>query len=801
MSDFDPKDVVSVVTPAKTSRDFDPADIHTEVTPTQLAKAPITKGDSELAGLQQGGTLFTAPYIQGGIEAGLDKTQQLLNKFGLMDKSPTQVDADLTASGVKGDTGPQSTLDLYRQARDQSRAGFDAAQAANPASFGLGTVAGGLVTGSAIPGAIMAPLGGAAPGASVAARLGRAALNAAPTAAIASAGLSHADALQDPGQLAKDTAEGTGLGMGLGTGLEAGQMAIGGLANKITPATTKTAISRGLEGIDTTGPEFNQATHEANNANVNELADPIIAKQQAQMQAHADSTAALDSQIGDIQNDLKQANELNVAKQKATNAEDIKQINNDTVDTAKQVQAKILKVRQDLGKQYDSMDKAIEATNVAPDNRSVLENFNAAIDPNFSGLQPNQVNSIKKSLTPVAGQSDMQSFRNLKGLLNKYMQNPNPVVSKAARSAYLDLNTNLSSDLYQAGHEELANQLAATNKRWGAVAELQDGSDGISGHVDGIFASPTAGVVASPKTLSTVESFQGNSPTQIAKSQGFTGTLNAADPEGAPQTLQQIQDLANRANQAKNFTPEAGPTTNPELERLQNLLAQAKGNPPTQVPGLDQFPTNDPTALKNDLTKLLPGINENAGKDVSQNKLEQMLDYYRQNKGADYVDKDLTPRLQRTAEDVALRNSKAGFDAIPTDQASLIKRMIGGTNDVANSAARTVKKVSDAATAPVQDVARGIFNPKATSGLLQNGVGSLASSTPEELESLSTNFEASGTPEGKQYASVLRQTQGKSSVSKNAIMFGLMQQPSFRELFHKVVGGSISEDDNGQPGK
>lgn len=145
--------------------------------------------DSGARGLAQGATLGFADEISGGVEALWEK--------------------------AKGD--PTAFGELYKKARDESRANFKAAQEANPLSYTAGEI-GGAVGTAFIPGMQ------AASGAKLAAVAGRAAL----AGGVAGLGTSEADLTEgEIGQAALDTAKGAALGgvmgaaaQGAGKGLE-----------------------------------------------------------------------------------------------------------------------------------------------------------------------------------------------------------------------------------------------------------------------------------------------------------------------------------------------------------------------------------------------------------------------------------------------------------------------------------------------------------------------------------------------------------------------------------------------------
>jgi hypothetical protein len=99
-------------------------DVHQEDLQKALAdgfspiQAPISKTESTLRGAAQGASLGFADEITGGGEAAFDK--------------------------LKGDDASYS--DLYTKHRDESRAAYDAAQKANPVSYGAGQLGGAVAT-------------------------------------------------------------------------------------------------------------------------------------------------------------------------------------------------------------------------------------------------------------------------------------------------------------------------------------------------------------------------------------------------------------------------------------------------------------------------------------------------------------------------------------------------------------------------------------------------------------------------------------------------------------------------------
>lgn len=167
--------------------------VESEVVPGE----PISPSESALKGAQQGLLLGGADELQGAIPAGLDVTQRVLASLGLTGLSPSQVNTKLASQGVKGNLGPQTLLDQYREGRNASRKDFAAAEAANPGFYMGGNIAGGALTAMAAPQALMNPMGSAPASAPLLQKIAQGAVNAIPASAAVGAGMSTAELTPD----------------------------------------------------------------------------------------------------------------------------------------------------------------------------------------------------------------------------------------------------------------------------------------------------------------------------------------------------------------------------------------------------------------------------------------------------------------------------------------------------------------------------------------------------------------------------------------------------------------------------
>lgn len=734
----------------------------------------ISKTESAILGARQGATMGFADEAEAALGSGLDIGQQILNKLGLAKPSPSQVGEALKQKGVTGDVGPTDAQEIYVQLRDETRASEKAAQEANPLSYGAGALAGGIATAPLLPGAVLAPIK-AAKDATLLAKIGAGAASAVPTGAIAGLGLGESDLTQgDYLGIAKDTAMGAGTGALVGgalpvagAGLKAGKEAIGKLGKKVMPEILQDAYAKGAAGIDITSPEFYEETSKKVIQKSEDVATPILQQIEKQKSVNVAKVADLDDQINNLNKQAEQAVKVGEAKQLAQNADDIRAIDKQTVGLAKNIQKRVYEVKKSLGKQYDEIDKAAEATGIAPENRDVVGEFQETLT-NMSGLPETEVNSIMKKIAPTFGNKDLQSFRNLKQTLSNYFEHANPVVRRAAKTGYANLKNNYAKELNDNGFGEIANRMTETNKRWSAISEMEEQflsnlkPNRITGEIE-----------ASPDTISAITKSGQKTAKEMAESEQLAKMMQVADPEQAKQTLKQMEALASKTAEAKTFKPDVPQLPNPEVQRLQNLLAQAKGEVPEVIPGLDVNLSSD-KALKDELINLIPKIGTKSGDDIAEKRVNQIFDYVSKTQGKEVADK-LKNEMSVVAKDVRLRDVVTRQqNKVPASLQDVGEKLAGGVVGLAN---KTALKQSN--------------NLK--NKILQTGVKKLSDATPEQLKELGNQMSQLGA-EGAAYAKVLSGVTDKNAVSRNAIVFGLMQQPKFREILRKVNGEQAEED-------
>jgi hypothetical protein len=181
-------------------------------------KKQYTPMESALKGAEQGAFFDFADEIGGGMAAGMDALQRVLHNQGLAAKSPSQVDAELKEQGFTGDLKPNIS-DTYTQARDEARQEYEQAQEQNPKAYFGGALAGGAITGKALP---LQKLPGITQGKDLKylTRLKNASIMGAGGGAVA--GLGSTKDITDPLGVATDVGIGTATGGVLGPVIETG---------------------------------------------------------------------------------------------------------------------------------------------------------------------------------------------------------------------------------------------------------------------------------------------------------------------------------------------------------------------------------------------------------------------------------------------------------------------------------------------------------------------------------------------------------------------------------------------------
>lgn len=784
----------------------------------------ISKVDSAIEGGRHGVSMGTSDEIGGLVGAGLDKTQQLLNALGLADKSPSQVNTELAKQGVTGDVGPEDLLSTYRQYRDEERSKMDAAQRTNPGSFLGGSIAGGLASTLFVPGAISAPLGQAAKNASLLTKVGTGAANALPMGLIAGLGAGESDLTDgDVSGAVGDTLIGGALAAGTGGAIPlvsagakgaiplvgAGAKGAKNLIGKIIPDEVKGAYELGKQGINVVGQEFYDATTGKVRSIVDKVSDVLGKKVKGQHDLLADEVAkkeatsakeiaSLDNQILNVEKDVKSAVSRGQERAAVQSSKDIVQQQKNELAIAEKVQSRIAQLRKRLGKNYDRIDKAAEKLDIVPDSNGVVKNLIDDITMN-SEMGDQKVASLTKEMLNYADAKTPQATQQLKDRLTKLFNHENRAVSSAAKKAYADLRNSYLQAFNDAGYDSLANKLVENNKRWSTAAKLEDN----------YFSNVRKiGEIADRDSLSTVAKFGGKDSKQVADANEVSQLLGILDPKQAPGLVKSMSRVADEGLEL------SGPSgmkrlglvddkmqelilPNPELSRLENLSAQVKeaakmnAATPEQLKlasSIEGLPLNvsDPDALNRQLTNLLPKYGTKSGDNVAENQLQDLFKTLAKDQGDDFVNATKS-EIASANKDLAIRdviNAPKNLNFTRAGLSGAVGTTVGGpvVGATAGAASGLADKILGGATGLANKAGLATSDSKL---LLQNGIKYLSDASPEALKTFSQRLAGVG-KQGAEYALVLAQAADKNSQSRNAIIFGLMQQPTFRDLIRQI---------------
>jgi len=108
----------------------------------------VESGEDLAKGVTQGATLGFADEAGGAIATGLDYGQRLMNRLGLAEKSPGQINEELKAQGFKGNL-PSEASEIYRQGQQETAQDFAESEERSPWLYKGGELAAGIASGIA----------------------------------------------------------------------------------------------------------------------------------------------------------------------------------------------------------------------------------------------------------------------------------------------------------------------------------------------------------------------------------------------------------------------------------------------------------------------------------------------------------------------------------------------------------------------------------------------------------------------------------------------------------------------------
>lgn len=557
----------------------------------------------------------------------------------------------------------------------------------------------------------------------------------------------------------------------------------------------------------------------------------------------AENKNRIQKEIIDIEDTNRKRLQLEKETLLAKNKEDLARIEKEKLAVSNKLQDNVLKTEGNLNKEYEVIDKVIEENDVFINNENARGLFIEELSKDLS-IPEATVKGIDDALGRIVKSGDFMSYQTLKRELGKYAKNSNPVIRRAASQARRLVNENALNSLKEQGFDEVSKKLADTNRRWGALKNIQD--DFVATDRNPI----TGERYVSPTTLKTIRTMEKGSAEQVAKAQEFEDLLKILNPEESNVLLSEASDLAQRSRAASDFKPEVAKldevlTQDPEYVKRQQLLEDFKlkrfQDETTQR--LAQEVDVEKQGLDNlfkqmEEIKNLPGMsvvekNEILLRDPKYAKSVEILDNLRNKGNLDkviatvrelygdqtanvlknikesdklldnrQVQKDLlafTPKLEQRSGNLFAEKMLQDYrdlysKAVGPETAKKEFTQLGEKADILNitrkpsttfgSFVTTIKPTTWANKLGLAN-RKLLDDPAQATKALSEVDSATLNQLADELAKRNTNAK---------YVEDLKAASNKTGTGKNAVIFSLMQQKQFREALRQVAG----EEDNGE---
>ena len=678
---------------------------------------------------------------------------------------------------------------LYEEERDKERQFLKRAEEEAP----VGSLLGGLAGGFVLPGKWLAE-GGV---------IGKQVASAAPkflgkTIPAMITGGAEAGALYGYGTSEKETlpeqiddaVSSAKSGAVLGGALGVAGKALGGLGSLIGQASPriKGAFERGKQGVDITSPGFEKNVIEGIQKESGELAG-VLSKEKSAIEKNI---ASGEKEAFNILQKSKENVSKNIDKLKQEtielleNQKELQKNQNEILynkgqehlrDKAIDIEKKLDGVRKDIGKEFDTiesiaMDKNVQI-NAIPIFNDLSEKLSSA------NLNEQTINKITNRIKHLNKTIDFKGFQELKREIRNLFDNDNPTIRLIGKKTYGSLNQELETSLRNQNLPELADQLKDTNFRWRTYLDM----DNFFESADPLFQK----FYGAPKSIKTIE--------KLAKTEAGSSTLrdqlkdrlSKLMPNLGEAELDEMIKLSENVAATKSSKVEVPGlveklSVSPEFSKKQQLLDELKSIKPKELESseleqinkiieeasgpesakqfseaiskieaparktlIEQFGST-PESVKKKLMTLIPKAGEKFGSFTKQEELQDLLNIYKQNVGPEKAQK-MSSKLEEIAQDIEL--GKTIHQTEPK---------LGGT-----SALGTAANTLSAAGTRISNFA----------GLKVND---LLNATPEQLAVLAKTS-------NKAVKDILSKLGTRDKVGRQALIFNLMQSPSYRELF------------------
>lgn len=701
--------------------------------------------------------------------------------------------ADEATAGVES----LFTDKTYAQARDESRAAYEAAKNANPNTYLTGELGGGVAT-AFIPGLNLAK------GASLA----KMAAQGAGIGAAAGLGSSVADLTEgDIGGAIADTAIGAGLGLAAAPVIAAvpkvASLGVKGLKGTGEFLVEKTPGARSLiDSFKRARAGEKIASKEALAAKTASLQDVIEKEitpalkaveggEEAAVKTLQKDYQASQKMIEDYTDDMLK---LEAKQQTAVNKENLQNIVKETVDTAEGLQKTLKKQKEIIGKQFDFIDNEAAKSGMNINLEPAAIAFGEAL-ANKSALNPRQQTSLIKKLVPLLGkEQNFDTYRQAKRILNDFSGHADPGVRAAVSSAKAELSASLNNSIQNAKRPDLQSLLNDANKKWSAINEVEDR------FVEGL--NPNRVVqdqLAEGKTIQTVKSFgQPENDLSVNKAQNFQDMLKKLLPaqeiprlppelaaqESAESIIQKLQGLGERRQGIESFKPlvaakDEALAANPEYQQIKDLLAKSKQEVPEIFPRLfgNKGQENVASLLETPGAQQdLQQIFKNSRVGTESTKVEAQLDLDKMFDAISKTNPEQATALKAKLTDMSrgLELSEKSLKTSLLDNGSLLHKAMGtgeaGAIRLGEGLGAGTKAVSDASGKALAK----------TGETLSRLIGNDA--FVAKLPEMANHFASKGM--GK-FAAMLNKIHSSPIGMRKALIYTLVQEPEFRREIKK----------------
>lgn len=770
---FDEEIIIPEQQASSTDSDFDAGfeeDVSLDQTAApEVAAKPVSINESRVRGAQQGLTLGFSDELSGLIAKGVDYAAR-----PFMETPSEQAEA-LKAQGFTGDVGATGDQ-LYTEARDLDRLANKRAEEANPLNYLAGNVAAGML----LPGAGLAKIGKSAAGVTTKAlantanktlqKLAPAAANLAAQGAlagtIAGAGASDAETVKD---LTADTLQGTATGAigsaALGLGAQGVAKSVGKGVDFLTDfpsiqkaiAATKTGFEKGKKLTGSAEDLFKQEMTDF----AKDLSGKIVGRAKAIGKAgekfikESDGTISLKSAKKELDSIRFRLNDPNTKLV----PEEVKAFRDMENLLANYVEGKqVTKLMPDMDKIAKAQAKSIKAIEDLKAKRDafIMKREAEGMTPSEAKLEQKVARIKAKSNKPddleISEPDLFVDERTGKQVLKTEITKPGKTIDSDPKV------TKILEDVITPDMSEVQIDVTPSGRK---VAYYQDLTTGVQ----------TSKLL--PEELN-------NTPLKVITQRlGGSDTITPAD---AVKLRQKLRSMGNTDAATIDATKTGQRIVSDISKQMDTVVPQARKADKTyaaykqaqEIAGIN--PDDSDIVKANKIIGLIESaVTSNSTK--ARNNLNEFTKTIGKNDPKLF--KEMMPKLKQISEELGIIDltSAEGFSVLGQAGGKL-----ASLGNIAGRGARTITGVAG-------DLGgRSVIN-------IGNKVKQLAG---ENLNQRIQSLRQTATPETEALANILESYGNKSDRAKSAIMFGLMQNPKYRNLLEGVTPDALEPKSDDQ---